>query len=100
MFSGFAGFFCSAAASGYIASLIVRKFVFGYGVEGWASTMVSVWFLGGLILSQLGILGLYLGKIFEQIKGRPLFLVRETLNDSKSPSRTIHERRADEALSL
>ncbi len=100
VFSVFAGFLCSAAAIGYIAILIVRKFAFGYGVEGWASTMVSVWFLGGLILSQLGILGLYLGKIFEQIKGRPLFLVRETLNDSKSQRRTIHERRADEALPL
>lgn len=49
-------------------------------VLGYASIMVSIWFFGGLILLVLGIVGLYIGKIFEQVKGRPSFIVSETRN--------------------
>lgn len=55
--------------------------VFGYPgwiVRGWASVVASVTFLGGVQLIGVGILGEYLGRVFEQIKGRPAYLVRET----------------------
>lgn len=49
-------------------------------VVGYTSTIFSIWFVGGLLLFMMGILGLYIGKIFDQVKGRPVFIVSETLN--------------------
>jgi len=49
-------------------------------VPGYTTTVFSIWFVGGMILFVLGILGLYIGKIFDQVKDRQLFIVRETLN--------------------
>jgi putative glycosyltransferase len=44
---------------------------------GWPSVMVSIWFLGGVIIAFLGVIGIYLSKIFNEAKGRPLYVVRE-----------------------
>ena len=44
---------------------------------GWSSLIVSIWFLGGLTIAFLGVIGIYLSKIFMEAKGRPLFVVRE-----------------------
>lgn len=49
-------------------------------VPGFTTTVFSIWFVGGLLLSMLGIVGLYVGKIFEQVKGRPLFVISEKIN--------------------
>lgn len=49
-------------------------------VVGYSSTIFSIWFVGGLLLFMMGILGLYIGKIFDQVKGRPVFIVSDTLN--------------------
>ena len=49
-------------------------------VEGYTTTVFSIWFVGGLILFVLGIIGLYIGRIFDQVKERQLYIVRETLN--------------------
>lgn len=46
-------------------------------MRGWASLMLSVWFLGSLILMSIGIVGEYVGKIFVEVKGRPRFAVKE-----------------------
>lgn len=50
----------------------------GIQVSGWASLMVSMYFLSGVMLAFLGILGLYLGRVFDEVKGRPLYVIRET----------------------
>jgi dolichol-phosphate mannosyltransferase len=56
----------------------------GYNeVAGYTTTIFSIWFVGGLLLMMLGILGLYIGKIFDQVKGRPIFIVRDLLNFNK-----------------
>ena len=44
--------------------------------EGYTSIVVSVWFLGGLILFSIGIVALYLSVIFVEVKGRPRYIVR------------------------
>jgi dolichol-phosphate mannosyltransferase len=49
-------------------------------VEGFTSTIFSIWFVGGLILFVLGVVGLYIGKIFDQVKDRQLFIVSEEVN--------------------
>jgi hypothetical protein len=51
-----------------------------YAVPGWASLTVLVSFLGGATLISIGILGDYIGKIYEQAKNRPIYLVSRTLN--------------------
>lgn len=50
-------------------------------ITGWASLMLSIWFLGGLILMGLGIVGEYIGKIYTEVKHRPRYAVREELFD-------------------
>ncbi len=47
-------------------------------VLGYTSLILSVWFLGGLIISILGVIGLYVGKVFDQTKSRPISIVKET----------------------
>ena len=49
-------------------------------VAGYTTTVFSIWFVGGLLLFVMGILGLYIGKIFDQVKGRQLFVIRDKVN--------------------
>jgi dolichol-phosphate mannosyltransferase len=58
----------------------MRYLMHGIGVTGWTSMIVAIFFIGGLILANLGVVGLYLGKVFNEVKERPLYLVKETLN--------------------
>lgn len=59
---------------------IFAKFLGLNEVVGYTSTIFSIWFVGGLLLLMMGVLGLYIGKIFDQVKGRPVFIVSDTLN--------------------
>jgi dolichol-phosphate mannosyltransferase len=49
-------------------------------VPGYTTTVFSIWFVGGVLLFMMGILGLYIGKIFDQVKGRQIFIVKDKLN--------------------
>lgn len=78
-----------AVTLGFIMSLfsflmavynIFAKFAGWNEVAGYTTTIFSIWFVGGLLLFMMGILGLYIGKIFDQVKGRPVFIVQDTLN--------------------
>jgi putative glycosyltransferase len=58
-------------------TLAVYKLLYPEAISlGWASIIVSIWFLGGLIISFLGVIGIYLAKIFNEAKGRPLYVVK------------------------
>ena len=57
--------------------LIVRTMLYGIDLPGYASLMVVVLFLGGVQLITLGVLGEYLGRIYDEIKQRPLYIVRD-----------------------
>jgi len=61
----------------YIVVRIIRTLVWGIDVPGYESTLVSVLFLGGMQLLTLGIIGDYLGRVFDEVKGRPLFIIRK-----------------------
>lgn len=61
----------------YASFLVLRTVLFGIDLPGYASLMVAVLFLGGVQLVSLGVLGEYLGRVYEEVKGRPLYLVRE-----------------------
>lgn len=72
-----AGLALSIAASLYGSFLLVRYFIDpgSNPVAGWLSTMVATAFLGGLILLNQGVLGIYLGRLYNQAKGRPLYVL-------------------------
>jgi glycosyltransferase involved in cell wall biosynthesis len=53
----------------------------GTAEHGWASLMLSVWFVGGIILLSIGAVGLYIGKIYKEVKHRPLYSVEKILGD-------------------
>ena len=68
------------AAFVLIVCSVVEHFVSPLPV-GFSSTFISIWLLGGLNIMMLGIVGLYIDRIFNQVKGRPLFIVSETINE-------------------
>lgn len=74
---GFIMFVISIIA--FIWSFIVK--VAGLSIDGWSSTMCSVWLIGGLQLLCLGIIGEYVGKIYAEVKQRPRFIVADFLNE-------------------
>lgn len=53
---------------------------FGHTILGWSSLMISIWFLGGVQLLSLSLIGEYVGKVFAEVKERPRFEIQEKLN--------------------
>ena len=78
------GFLTSLFAFAYIVVVIVLKFV-GISWPGYTSLMAAILFLGGVQLVMIGLLGEYLGRVYDEVKGRPLYLVQETVGDPASP---------------
>ena len=64
-----------------VAIWVLVSYFTGSAVSGWTSLILSVWFLGSLILMSIGILGEYIGKIYIEVKHRPRYAVREELFD-------------------
>ena len=62
-----------------IGVYVTYALIMGVAVKGWASLMLSIWLVGGFILMSMGIIGTYIGKIFTEVKQRPLYHVREIL---------------------
>jgi putative glycosyltransferase len=83
-------------ASAAAAYLIVRRMFFGILLPGWPSLIVSVWLLGGLILACLGIIGIYLSKVFIETKQRPYTIVRHVYE--RAPEHTLPDSREGRAL--
>lgn len=58
--------------------LLLKTLIFGIDLPGYASTIVAILFLGGIQLITLGVIGEYIARIYEEVKRRPLYLIRET----------------------
>lgn len=80
LFSVKVGFIIAALALVYIVYLVARAVIIGDTLPGWTSTIASIYLMGGLILCAIGVLGVYIGNIFNEAKGRPLYLIAECLN--------------------
>jgi putative glycosyltransferase len=63
--------------SGVVGVLLVVRRLTGQVLSGWVSTLVSVWFLGGLAIFSIGVVGLYISRIFIETKNRPYAIVRK-----------------------
>ena len=73
--------FTLSLISGAIAGFyFVRYLRGGITVSGFTTLVLSLWFIAGVLLFTMGVIGTYLGKVFDQVKERPLFIVDETLN--------------------
>ena len=64
--------------------LIIRRVFFNVLLSGWLSLIVSIWFLGGLTIFSLGIIGIYIAKIFSETKQRPYTIIRNIYESSKN----------------
>jgi dolichol-phosphate mannosyltransferase len=61
----------------YLSYAVMRKLIWGVPVQGWASLVAIVLFIGSVQLTVLGVMGQYVGRIYEELKGRPLYIVQE-----------------------
>jgi len=68
--------------SSFLFALIyfIRAILGNFTVGGYASLIISIWFFSGIIVSILGVIGLYVGKTFESVKQRPVYIIGEKLN--------------------
>ncbi|PKY11200.1 glycosyltransferase [Acidithiobacillus marinus] len=76
--AAYLGFVVSLLAFLYAIWLVISTLVYGNPVKGYPSMMVTLLFLGGVQLMALGVIGEYLGRIYEESKHRPIYLVRQT----------------------
>ena len=67
-----------------IAIYVIYSVISGSAEHGWASIMLSIWFVGGIILLSIGIVGVYVGKIYIEVKRRPLYNVEKSLDDDRT----------------
>jgi glycosyltransferase involved in cell wall biosynthesis len=63
-----------------IGLYVAYSLIVGTAVQGWASLMLSIWLVGGFVLTSLGVIGTYIGKIYTEVKQRPLYHIQEILD--------------------
>ncbi|CCX85637.1 glycosyl transferase family 2 [Clostridium sp. CAG:590] len=78
------GFAIAVIALLYIIYLILRYLIVGDVLLGWTSTIASVYLMGGIILAAVGVVGIYVGNIFNETKNRPLYVIAECINDDNA----------------
>jgi putative glycosyltransferase len=82
VFTFYTGLFISFSALAYILILTIRYFFIESPVDGYTSLIVSIWFFSGLIVFFIGVQGIYISKIFTEVKKRPYTIVRHVYNDN------------------
>ncbi|MCH5184798.1 MAG: glycosyltransferase family 2 protein [Oscillospiraceae bacterium] len=73
--SVFGSIMCVISLAAFIYTLCIK--FFGHTTAGWTSLMASIWFLGGVQLLSVGLIGEYIGKIYKEVKRRPRFIIEE-----------------------
>lgn len=71
------GILISMFAGGYIASLVVNYYTRANPLMGWTSTVASIWLVGGIIITSLGLIGIYVARIYSEVKNRPYTIIRK-----------------------
>lgn len=72
------GLFMMLMALGMFA-YVIGSLLFNYTTPGWASILMSLWFIGSVITLSIGIIGIYIGKIYIEVKNRPLYSIRNKI---------------------
>ena len=68
----------------FVLRLILGKLINDSMISGYTSTIVSIWLIGGIIIFSIGILGIYLATIFNEVKARPLYIIKEIIEQEKN----------------
>lgn len=76
------GMILSLLSGGLVSLLLIRRFVFGAEAEGLFTLFAIAFFLMGVILFGIGLLGEYVGRIYQQVRGRPRYVVQTILQDN------------------
>ncbi len=77
------GFVLAFLAFCYGLYIVIHALLYGSAISGWASLIVSIYLIGGIIIAILGVMGIYLGKAFDEAKKRPLYIVMHTTFDGE-----------------
>jgi glycosyltransferase involved in cell wall biosynthesis len=86
------GFAISFLSLSLTAFFLLRTLIYGVDVPGFATLIVSLTFFSGIQLLSLGVLGEYIGRIFAEVKRRPLYLVAERIGGERQPESAAAER--------
>ena len=89
------GLIISALAFTYVLGFLFKSLVFGFdpAAPGFPSLIIAVMFLGGVQMISLGVIGEYLGRMYEEVKARPMFLVTDEIGIP--PLASVAARKAD-----
>ena len=90
------GFIVSGVAFVVLLNVLYQKLISGAAILGWASTMTSILFLGGIQLIAVGVIGEYIGRIYNEAKGRPAWVVgryRNLSGGAIESARPLHDER-------
>jgi undecaprenyl-phosphate 4-deoxy-4-formamido-L-arabinose transferase len=79
------GMMLSLLSGGLVSLLLIRRFIFGAEAEGLFTLFAIAFFLMGVILFGIGLLGEYVGRIYQQVRGRPRYVVQAILEQPKTP---------------
>ncbi len=82
VFTFYTGLFISVSALAYIIFLITKYLFLASAPDGYASIIVSIWFFSGLIVFFIGLQGIYISKVFSEVKKRPYTIIRHVYNDN------------------
>jgi glycosyltransferase involved in cell wall biosynthesis len=74
------GMFLSLSSLVAVTYITYRAIFYGFEIKGWASIITLMLFIGGIILIILGVLGIYIGRIFVEVKKRPLYIISQKIN--------------------
>jgi len=78
-FSLFLSFLVSFGAFTYLMIVIITKYM-GINIPGWSALMATMLFLGGTILFAVGVIGIYISRIYSEVKSRPKYIIKDTIN--------------------
>jgi dolichol-phosphate mannosyltransferase len=88
-FATFLGFMVSGIAFVVLLTVLYKRLISGEAIIGWASTMTSILFIGGIQLLSVGIIGEYIGRIYNETKARPAWVVSRYRNFGDGSARTV-----------
>lgn len=80
MFSISLGFIISVLSFLYIIYLIIKALVLKDTLVGWTTIVASIYLMGGILLCAIGVVGIYVGNIFNEVKSRPIYVISKTIN--------------------
>ena len=83
----------------YSSYVLIQKLIGNKPIDGWTSLIMSIWFLGGVTISFLGVISLYLAKIFVEVKSRPLTIIKEIVSADLPVNSPAHKTNNEEHFS-